>query len=259
VLLDFKRATSPLGGKVRDDRGNFARALSGFANSSGGVLIWGIDARRGREHQEVAIPAPEAFVQELETWLPVAVTRAVDGVENFVIDADRGTGFVVSYVPESPSAPHRAEFGLRQYFRRVGDSFKSMEHYELEDMFGRRQRPVLDLQVSFLKESITPDVHRYRLQVRVANRGRAMALHYKVDVEFPAEILDSPAAHALGDFRLTDDQAAPGFVILSARNDVLGPLFPGETVQLTPRRGSQTVDYVLNRHRGRAGTTNRCD
>src|SRR3954447_2610674 len=44
LYLEFKLvAKSDLSKK--EDKRNFARSLSGFANSSGGLIIWGIDAR----------------------------------------------------------------------------------------------------------------------------------------------------------------------------------------------------------------------
>jgi hypothetical protein len=41
--LDFKQLQRPF--EHRDDKRNLAKALSGFANSDGGIIIWGIDAR----------------------------------------------------------------------------------------------------------------------------------------------------------------------------------------------------------------------
>src|SRR5262245_12795518 len=43
LTLDFKMINrADLSHK--DDRRNFAKALSGFANSSGGLIIWGVEA-----------------------------------------------------------------------------------------------------------------------------------------------------------------------------------------------------------------------
>ena len=45
LLLDFKQVNdAELTNK--DDRKNLAKALSGFSNSSGGLIVWGIDARK---------------------------------------------------------------------------------------------------------------------------------------------------------------------------------------------------------------------
>jgi predicted HTH transcriptional regulator len=43
--LDFKLVQDAAFTK-RDDRRNLACACSGFANSSGGLIVWGVDARK---------------------------------------------------------------------------------------------------------------------------------------------------------------------------------------------------------------------
>jgi hypothetical protein len=47
LFLDFKRSAN--GGKGQrlhqDDRKNLAKAISGFGNSEGGVIVWGVDCR----------------------------------------------------------------------------------------------------------------------------------------------------------------------------------------------------------------------
>jgi hypothetical protein len=55
--------------------------------------------------------------------------------------------FALTLVPESDNPPHMAKFGHDQYFKRSGDSFYRMEHFDLEDMFGRRQRSRLVLRL----------------------------------------------------------------------------------------------------------------
>jgi predicted HTH transcriptional regulator len=43
LYVDFKEVANPTNPmKQNDDKENFAKALSGFANSNGGVLIWGV-------------------------------------------------------------------------------------------------------------------------------------------------------------------------------------------------------------------------
>ena len=45
LQLDFKTVTGPAL-NARDDRKNLAVAMSGFANSSGGLIVWGVVARK---------------------------------------------------------------------------------------------------------------------------------------------------------------------------------------------------------------------
>jgi predicted HTH transcriptional regulator len=58
IYLEFKTArTTDL--SYADDRKNFAKALSGFANSSGGLLVWGIAAAKNADQIDCATGAAE--------------------------------------------------------------------------------------------------------------------------------------------------------------------------------------------------------
>ena len=49
LFLDFKQAVSVGKNFVtlhRDDRRNLSKAISGFGNSEGGVIIWGVECYR---------------------------------------------------------------------------------------------------------------------------------------------------------------------------------------------------------------------
>lgn len=46
LFLDFKLKTDPRSPNLsKDDKKNYAKALSGFSNTSGGIIIWGINCR----------------------------------------------------------------------------------------------------------------------------------------------------------------------------------------------------------------------
>ena len=42
LYLDFKKAADGKGPATKPDRKNLSKALSGFANSEGGVIVWGV-------------------------------------------------------------------------------------------------------------------------------------------------------------------------------------------------------------------------
>jgi hypothetical protein len=52
LQLDFKTVNSA--SFNRDDRRSLACALSGFANSSGGLIVWGVDARPNSDDVDCA-------------------------------------------------------------------------------------------------------------------------------------------------------------------------------------------------------------
>ena len=182
--LDFKLANrDDLGHK--DDRKNLARALSGFANSDGGIILWGVDARAGGDGidcaiAEVPLHDPRMFLSRLNALTSDAVAPVVDGVEHRIVESENGRGFVATLVPPSESGPHMAKLGEDRYYKRSGTSFIKLEHYDLEDMFGRRPRPVLSGTLSCRFEGEMPNHEgqswwRWAVVVGIHNSGRGMA------------------------------------------------------------------------------------
>ena len=56
IALEFKTVNHPIynDGNKNDDKKNFSKVLSGFANSNGGIVIWGIKAQKNLSGQDVA-------------------------------------------------------------------------------------------------------------------------------------------------------------------------------------------------------------
>lgn len=177
LRLEFKEANDSSFGQ-RDDRRNLAIALSGFANSDGGLLIWGIATTKDSLGIDCAkelrpISAVGGFLGRLVDLTASAVSPIVDGVQHRVIGRPRGkdTGFVVTLVPASASGPHMAKLGEDRYYKRSGSSFRKMEHFDLEDMFGRRQRPILELKARVRKDASG----QVDILFTLVNSGRGLA------------------------------------------------------------------------------------
>jgi predicted HTH transcriptional regulator len=152
VQLDFKSKADPSRGSANDeDKRTLAEALSGFANSAGGLLIWGIDARKGADQVDCAqslkpIAEIERFHSAIKGLVGQLIMPRLDGVRTAIIpsSASAGAGYVLLDVERSERRPHRSEAkGKKAYIKRIGDSFFEMEHYDLEDSFKRTQVPDL--------------------------------------------------------------------------------------------------------------------
>jgi hypothetical protein len=149
LFLDFKRVNRP-DLTNSDDKKNLAKALSGFSNSSGGIIVWGVDARKNAQGIDCAcelkaIQSVKRILSRLNELTGMAVSPMVDGVQHRVIKTNKDDGFAITYIPKSDSGPHMAKMGDDRYYKRSGDSFYRLEHFDLEDMFGRRPRPMLEL------------------------------------------------------------------------------------------------------------------
>lgn len=172
--LDFKQvrdATLSSG----DDKRNLACALSGFANSAGGLIIWGVDARKNAEGVDCAVavqPIQQALllVTRLNSLTGEAADPAVPGVRHRAILLENGSGIVLTLVPESDSGPHMGKLGENRYYKRSGDGFYKMEHYDIADMFGRRRKPQLAVFYKVLGVGASASV-----RLGIQNNGRATA------------------------------------------------------------------------------------
>lgn len=182
--LEFKtvRAASL---RSDDDKRNLAKVLSGFANSSGGIVIWGIDARKGsgdidRAQAIIEIDPIAQFVARLNELTGSFVDPIVDGVQHRGISTTGEKGVALTLIPESDTGPHMAKGGEDRYYKRSGDSFYRMEHYDVADMFGRRRRPDLQLIVSIRPAGSISGAglgtrHLLKIILSIVNRGRAAA------------------------------------------------------------------------------------
>ena len=150
LFLDFKRSADSTGSKLHDDdRKNLAKAISGFGNSEGGVIIWGIDCSRDSDHADVAhTKYPIQNVKRFVSWLEGAISGCTvpphTTVQNKAIVTNQDHGFVVTLIPKSNHAPHQvALHGKYQhnYYIRAGSNFERTPHAVLAGMFGRRPQP----------------------------------------------------------------------------------------------------------------------
>ncbi|HXH41631.1 MAG TPA: ATP-binding protein [Thermoanaerobaculia bacterium] len=243
LSLEFKRvSTSDL--TDASDKKNFARALSGFANADGGLVIWGVaTSRRGNvdiASEERPINDSERFVGRLNEFTGVLVNPRVEGVRHKKIELVGHSGFAVTIVPASEGGPHMAKAGIDQYLRRHGDRFQVMEHYEVADMFGRRPRAQLEVECALSDGGWDSKRRNVRVLLRLRNTGRAAA-----SAPFVAVVSDENGtrfSHAsLTQFSRSDDgvmrtiQVGDGSIaFVGLRGLVLppGPLFEVASVLL---------------------------
>lgn len=187
INLDFKLINRP-NLSHSDDKKNLAKALSGFANSSGGLIVWGVEARKNAEGVDCAVSLVEIqplplFISRLNEMTGRGVSPIVEGVLHKPIPTTGDKGVAVTLVPESDSGPHMAKLGEDRYYKRSGDSFYKMEHFDLEDMFGRRRKPKLILVGRQYRRGGRPV--NYILGIKNIGRGTAKAPYLRLRIPQP--------------------------------------------------------------------------
>ena len=153
LFLDFKQAVST--GKNgtslhKDDRKNLAKGISGFGNSEGGVLIWGVECSRSSEVGDVAqakvkVQNVHRFLSWLENAISGCTIPSHNRVRNHIISVDKnGDGFVATYIPKSELAPLMTTMGNNIYIR-SGSNNVPAPYSVIAGMFGKRPQPNVEL------------------------------------------------------------------------------------------------------------------
>lgn len=200
--LDFKLLTSSPEFKPEDKR-NLATALSGFANSDGGLIVWGVDCRKGVDgvdgaRELVPLKNVERVLSRLQSLTGDAVVPRLVNVRHRVIGERNGdSGFIVTLVCFSDAGPHMAKLGEDRYYKRSGESFYKMEHFDIAGMFGRRPTPSLNLALLATTGGTESNMGVRsawaQASVRVVNSGRGLAKFpfLRIRVSQPYRIADS--------------------------------------------------------------------
>jgi hypothetical protein len=179
LYIEFKQKHDRRHGNLDDDdRRNFSRALSGFANADGGILLFGVATKKlpdqiDRAEELKPITDVGRFCVKLRDSVLSTTQPPIDNVLIEVIPGIGSEGYLKCLIPASDKPPHMAMGAGGLYWRRTSNCFRSMEHFELEDMFGRRQRPALKIFVRL--DVLGGPQHCEHLKIFLSNEGRAVA------------------------------------------------------------------------------------
>jgi hypothetical protein len=186
LYLDFKRSADEGRGNrlALNDRANLAKAISGFGNTAGGVIVWGVDCRPdGSGADVVGQRFPIQQAHRYKSWLEGSVSGATipshPGVIHAVLSQRQDeSGFVATLIPAADNPPLQTPSDFR-YLMRAGSNFTPIPHPLLASMFGRRAAPALEMDfiakpADLSKFGLTPVISP-GWEVRVSNRSLVAA------------------------------------------------------------------------------------
>lgn len=193
LFADFKESSTTNGAMQDKDRKNLGKNISGFANASGGILVWGVKAKNvdDRNPQSKAvelkpIPNIQRFYNDLNSQIGQVVQRTVDGVVNHLIERSDGSGYAVTLVPESSRKPHMCIAAEeKRYYLRTGSQTIAIDHVLVEALMFVRARPNLEVVVDSRAAEPTdqaPSYRRVRAFLSVRNAGEVLARDVAVNL-----------------------------------------------------------------------------
>ncbi len=154
--LEFKCAEGDAAPLTKGDLQNLGRSISAFANTDGGVLVWGVDSRPPRSDEDAVviglkpIAGVARFHADLLDKVGAIVTPPVSGLETVCLhEGDAGKGYVAVCVPSSRNAPHMSlAKDHHRYYLRSGASTLPMPHRQVEAMILAREGPILAIELN---------------------------------------------------------------------------------------------------------------
>ena len=155
LFMDFKQANST--GKhgwslSSDDRRNLAKCISGFGNSEGGVIVWGVECSRDMDVGDVAkakikVENVHRFMSWVESAISGCTIPSHNKVRNHIISCDKeGNGYLATYIPKSDIAPLMTTIGSNIYIR-SGSNNVPAPYAVIAGMFGRHPQPNIELKI----------------------------------------------------------------------------------------------------------------
>ncbi len=235
LTLDYKAAKA----LEKNDRARIqiAKDVSSFANSAGGIIIYGIS-----EHKDASLQhLPERIdpidrTQFSKEWLEHVISSIQPRLGDVIIHPVplSSSANHCCYVVEIPpsSTAHQASDG--RYYKRYNFESVRMSDYEIRDLMNRNQSPKVDAKMRlnaidvWMREEGT-------FVIDLTNTGTKVAQDYLAVVEMPTAINgvnlwfdDSSELH-------TNPEGLSCWKFKLSRSLNGSPLFPEDTVRLTKK------------------------
>jgi schlafen family protein len=180
--LEYKDASRLFGDRERE---SIAKEVCALANSSGGVIIYGIEIDKSDRTRPVRLSGFDVRnVESFDQAVATRVQKPVAGLERKLLPANAPQVMVV-YVPKSPHSPHQDTVKAR-YFYRAGTVSQPMTHDLVELHFGRRLGPMLQLHVARISQTPGRPGHLdLELRLSLENHGQRVARYVEAIVWLP--------------------------------------------------------------------------
>lgn len=178
IHLDYK-ASGALD-KEEKKRTEITKDISAFANSDGGIIVYGVSEEDHRP-QEISPFDGRIYTKE---WLENVIQLVQPRIEDLKIYPirinDLEQSIYVVKIPRSGNAPHMARD--KRYYKRFNFKSEPMEDYEVKDLYNRSVTPDLEITgCSFYKAEENEDGITYEFMVNVANVGHQACESFKLN------------------------------------------------------------------------------
>jgi hypothetical protein len=239
--LDYKSIDS-LGHDGRK-KSELSKDVSAFANSDGGIIIYGVTET---ENKPVKFDNKPSTVDRewIENVINSTIQNKIDNLLIHPLTLDDGNQIFVIEVPKSLRAPHMAKDN--RYYKRYNFSSVPMEHYEIEDIRNRKEKALITAKLTTYPENFQ-GIMQDRIALYATSSTNTVTDTYSIHF-----IAEEGASLSAKFFLLLDDR----FYSRRHGRSFLGklyqrivspsfghPIWKGHEVNLFERCDTVTIDY----------------
>lgn len=186
LYLECKDPRSP--SVNQDIQVHLAKALSGFSNTNGGVLIWGISTIKRENELDVLnqinpIANCSIFLKTIEKKTPTLTVPMVSKYEVKLVKKKKSdaSGVVVAYIPPTTGDPVRSEKDNHFYFR-SGDEFLEAPYEVIKKLFTSTKSPDIHVKINE-KDVVLKEENLFEIPVSIFNDSSAIGEYITVSLE----------------------------------------------------------------------------
>ena len=194
INLDFKRGDALRKSTENDKdkiKADIAKDVSAFANSDGGIIIYGIEEKNYKADKTFFVNGNEFTKETLEQIINTRIQRKIEGL---IIDPIRYNGKIdetiyVVKIPRSLNAPHMTSD--KKFYRRYNFESVVMEEYEVRALYTRQEKTHLEIakpkiigNLGSLQGGMLSEFNA-NIEINIINKGQSIEKLYKVEVHIP--------------------------------------------------------------------------
>jgi hypothetical protein len=177
--LEFKTLSDQKGSNLlKDDRKLIAKAVCGFSNSEGGVLLLGVTTKKSHG-LDVAIGLSdfenvEAIRNRIVSAMPDLLSPQNHKIATISIPnpSERGKGLIAINVPPSEARPHMS-IPHHHYFRRGSEGTRMLEHGEIKEIMLAPKEGRLSLEYRMVPRMSSGDLkYQFDCILSLRNEGK---------------------------------------------------------------------------------------
>lgn len=184
IHLDFKAGQAL--SKQESKKKELSKDIAAFANSDGGIIIYGINEENHVAKSLSYIDGNEFPKEWLEQVINTTINRRINNILIYPIRENgkiNRTMYVVK-IPKSIDAPHQSKD--KRFYKRFNFESVMMEEYEIRQLYGRKIKSELLINQWATAQLTSEDDNRYNYScsIQIYNSGDISEKNYKVNVIF---------------------------------------------------------------------------